>query len=116
YFAHVATYFGATRDHCTHQIARLEPLHPPGSLWLATREPEPIDVAHLPAAMPRRPDLKRRHVFDIEALWSAASDTRRIEPMGLGLRHSRHTGAATSRGRTRAPHSRRGCPAGTACR
>ncbi len=83
-FAHVDPCFGATRDHCTHQIARLKPLHPLGSLWLATREPEPIDVAHLPAAMPRRHDLKRHHAFDIEVLWSASSDTRCIEPMGLG--------------------------------
>ena len=55
-FAYVGTCFGATRDHCAHQIARLEPLHPLGFLWLATREPELIDVAHLPAAMPRRHD------------------------------------------------------------
>src|SRR5713226_8562041 len=88
------------------QIARLEPLHPFSSLWLGTREPEPIDVAHLPAAMPHRHDLERHHALDKQALWGAPSDTRRIEPMGL-VEPAHHTvvlrqpSAATFYGQTK---------------
>ncbi len=61
----------AACHHRLDKIPRLKSLHPLRRLGSATGEAEAIHQAHLPAAMPRRRDLKRVHASHPEALWRA---------------------------------------------
>lgn len=65
-FADIGPLPGPTCHDGSHEVARLEPMHPLVLLGAGTRKPVLVHAAHLPCAVPSRSHLQWNDVLDDE--------------------------------------------------
>ncbi len=81
YPAHIPPLFGPLRHDRPHQVARLKAFDSFGVLGSGAREAVAVHPAHLPRAVPCRPDVQGHHAPHVQLLRRAGPHARRIEPM-----------------------------------